>query len=80
VHLPLFVDKVRGSPLSGMGWLVTRPARFTTSDLKRAVTAMRQAGCSVTGAKIEPDGSILVLTDVARAANDRRNPLDRLHG
>jgi hypothetical protein len=43
----------------------------------RAVSAMRKAGCCVTGAKIEPDGSILVLTDVARVANDA-NPLDRV--
>jgi hypothetical protein len=57
---------------------MTRPARFSTADVTRAVKAMRKAGCSVTGAKIEPDGSILVLTDVARPANDR-NPLDRLH-
>jgi hypothetical protein len=55
-------------------------ARFTSADLCRAVTAMRKAGCLVTGAKIEPDGSILVLTDAARVANDRINPLDRLHG
>lgn len=57
---------------------MTKPARFTQADLTRAVTAMRKAGCCVTGAKIEPDGSILVLTDVARPANDI-NPLDRLH-
>jgi hypothetical protein len=55
---------------------VTKPARFTTADLTRAVTAMRKAGCSVAGAKIEPDGSILVLTEVARPANDL-NPLER---
>jgi hypothetical protein len=60
---------------------VTRAARFTAADLTRAVKcAMRKAGCCVTGAKIEPDGSILVLTDVAGIANDRINPLDRLHG
>lgn len=55
---------------------MTRPARFTSADLTRAVTAMRKAGCCVTGAKIEPDGSITVLTDLA-VANDR-NPLDRV--
>lgn len=59
---------------------MTRAARFTAADLTRAVCAMRKAGCCVTGAKIEPDGSILVLTDVAVAMNDRHNPLDRLHG
>lgn len=55
-------------------------ARFTTADLTRAVKAMRKAGCCVTGAEIKPDGSILVLTEVARPANDL-NPLERhLHG
>jgi len=58
---------------------MTRPARFTSADLERAVRAMRKAGCTVAGAKIELDGSITVLTDVARPANDH-NPLDRLHG
>jgi hypothetical protein len=56
---------------------MTRAARFTSADLTRAATAMRKAGFCVSGAKIEPDGSILVLTDVARAANDA-NPLDRV--
>jgi hypothetical protein len=59
---------------------MTRAARFTQADITRAVCAMRKAGCAVTGAKIEPDGSITVLTDLARAANDKLNPLDRLHG
>lgn len=56
---------------------MTRAARFTTADLTRAVNAMRKAGCSVAGAEIKPDGSIVVLTDVARPANDI-NPLHRM--
>ena len=56
---------------------MTRPARFTSADLTRAVKAMRKAGCCVTGAEIKPDGSIMVLTELAQAANDR-NPLDRV--
>jgi hypothetical protein len=56
---------------------MTRAARFTSADLTRAVSAMRKAGCCVAGAKIEPDGSITVLTDIAKAANDA-NPLDRV--
>lgn len=56
---------------------MTRPARFTSADLERAVKAMRKAGCLVTGAEIKPDGSIMVLTELAQAANDR-NPLDRV--
>jgi hypothetical protein len=58
---------------------MTKPTRFTQADLTRAVSAMRKAGCVVAAAKIEPDGSILVLTDLASPANDQ-NPLDRLHG
>jgi hypothetical protein len=58
---------------------MTRPARFTSADLTRAVRAMAKAGVCVAGAKIEPDGSILVLTEVGSAAN-LNNPLDRLHG
>ena len=54
-------------------------ARFTQADLTRAVTAMRKAGCLIAGAKIEPDGTITVLTAAPGGipANDR-NPLDRL--
>jgi hypothetical protein len=51
---------------------MTRPARFTAADLTRAVCAMRKAGCCVTGAKIEPDGSITVLTGERDADNDWR--------
>jgi hypothetical protein len=58
---------------------VTRAARFTSADLTRAVNAMRKAGCAVAGAEIKPDGSIVVLTALGNPANDRRNPLDRLH-
>jgi hypothetical protein len=38
---------------------------------------MAKAGCPVAGAKIELDGSITVLTEVTRPANDI-NPLERL--
>lgn len=59
---------------------MTKPARFSAADVARAVKAVRKAGCVISGAKIEPDGSILVLTEVARPANDI-NPLERhLHG
>jgi len=59
---------------------VTKPARFSAVDIKRAVKAMRDVGCEIAGAKIETDGSIIVLTGKPQPANDRRNPLDRLHG
>jgi hypothetical protein len=55
---------------------MTRAARFSQADLTRAARAMEKAGLRVSGAKIETDGSILVLTDVGQAANDI-NPLER---
>lgn len=55
-------------------------ARFSAVELKRAVNAMRKAGCIVAGAKINPaTGEIVVLTSEGEAANDVVNPLDRLH-
>jgi hypothetical protein len=57
---------------------MTRPARFSQSDLTRAVKALEKAGMSVAGAKINPDGTITVLTGEPQAANDRLNPLDRV--
>ena len=56
---------------------MTKAARFTQADLTRAVQAMRKAGVDVAGAKIQPDGTIVVLTGRAEAANDA-NPLDRV--
>ncbi len=56
---------------------MTRPARFSQADLTRAVHAMRKAGCDVAAAKIQPDGTIVVLTGGREAANDT-NPLDRV--
>jgi hypothetical protein len=51
---------------------MTRAARFTQADLTRAVVAMRKAGECVTGAKIEPDGSILVLVGPEQETDDWR--------
>lgn len=57
---------------------MTRAVRFTEADLARAIRAMRKAGERVAGARIEPDGAIIVLTGEGQAANDRLNPLDRV--
>lgn len=57
---------------------MTRAVRFSQADLTRAVKAIEAAGVSVAGAKINPDGSITVLTGEPSAANDRLNPLDRV--
>lgn len=58
---------------------MTRATRFTQADLKRAIAAVRKAGLPVSGATIGPDGSITILTQAGIPANDRSNPLDRLH-
>lgn len=57
---------------------MTARARFTQSDLTRAIKAMEKAGVHVAGAKIMPDGSITVLTGLPDAANDCANPMDRV--
>jgi hypothetical protein len=57
---------------------VTRAARFSQADLTRALKAFEKAGVSVAGGKINPDGSITILTGEPSAANDRLNPLDRV--
>lgn len=49
---------------------------FRKSDLVRACRAMEEAGLNVAGAKISPDGTIVVLTGKS-VANDI-NPLDRV--
>lgn len=56
---------------------MTRAARFSQSDLTRAIKGFERAGVQVSGARINPDGSI-VLTVGTDAANDRGNPLDRI--
>jgi hypothetical protein len=57
---------------------MTRPARFRESDLTRAVKAVEKVGLKIAGVEVDPDGTIRVLTG-STVANDRRNPLDRLH-
>lgn len=57
---------------------MTVHARFTMSDLSRAVRAMRKAGCVIAGAKINPaTGEIVVLTKEGAPANDEANPLEQ---
>jgi hypothetical protein len=57
---------------------MTRPARFRETDVSRAVRAVEKVGLSVARVRIEPDGSIEIVAG-AGVANDKRNPLDRLH-
>jgi len=56
---------------------VTKPARFTQSDLARALKAAVQADMRVSRAKITPLGEIELT--FGEAANDSGpNPLDRV--
>jgi hypothetical protein len=48
------------TPDGWRGW-VTKPARFTQSDVTRAIRAFEKAGLSVKRARIEPDGAIEVV-------------------
>lgn len=41
--------------------MTRRAARFTQADISRAAKAMRDAGCTVTGVRIDVDGTIEVL-------------------
>ena len=56
---------------------MTARASFRQTDLTRACKALEKAGLSVSGARITPDGAIVVLTG-KEAANDQINPLDRV--
>lgn len=59
---------------------MTRAARFTSADLTRALKSVDKAGLRGAVVELTPDGRIVILTAERAAANDRRNPLDRLHG
>jgi hypothetical protein len=59
---------------------MTRPARFTSADLTRALRSVDKAGMRGAVVKLTPTGEIVILTGEREAANDRRNPLDRVLG
>lgn len=60
---------------------MTKPVRFSQSDLERIFKAAKKADVRVL-ARIKPTGEIeaRMLTDGEERATDRPNPLDRLHG
>lgn len=60
---------------------MTKATRFTQADVTRALKAVEAAGLPVASIEISAQtGDIRILTGEPEAANDRANPLDRLHG
>lgn len=58
---------------------MSRRARFTQADVKRALNAARSAGFSQVRLEIDPMGNIaLEASDTDIAPMPRINPLDRL--
>lgn len=57
---------------------MTARARFSLADVERALRAAEKRGLNVSGYEIDPNGTIRILTGASQAANDRRNPLDRV--
>lgn len=62
------------------GAVVTAPARFTQSDLRRAAAGVRAAGLPIARIEVEPDGRIVVVVGEPGEEPDRANPLDRIFG
>jgi hypothetical protein len=58
---------------------VSRPVRFTTSDIERALKVASKVGLRVAGYEIEPNGTIRILTGEPEADDDWRvgSPLYR---
>lgn len=59
---------------------MTAPARFTKSDIKRAMSGAREAGYSRVRVGIDAAGNIVIdaANDSGLPPLDRPNPLDRL--
>ena len=49
---------------------MTRPARFTKDDVRRAVTGVTAAGQPVASVRIHPNGYIELLIGRAKPAHD----------
>jgi hypothetical protein len=56
--------------------MARRPARFTEADLMRAIKAALKVGLKVMSARIECDGSMLLVfaNGKAAASSEERNP------
>lgn len=57
---------------------MTAPARFTQSDIARAMKAARSVGFSHVRIAIDVMGNMVVDASDTNALVERRNPLDRL--
>ena len=57
---------------------MTAPARFTQSDIARAMKAAKSAGFSHVRGGIDVMGNIVVDASDTTPALERRNPLDRI--
>jgi hypothetical protein len=49
---------------------MTRAARFTKADVRRAVTGVAAAGLNVASVRIHPNGHIEVLLGKAKTSHD----------
>lgn len=57
---------------------MTAPARFTQSDITRAMKAARSVGFSHVRIAIDVMGNMVVDASDSTPALERRNPLDRI--
>lgn len=56
---------------------MTKPARFSQTDITRAIKGVEAAGLRVAGVDIQGDRIVVMIAGQDNAA--RRNPLDRLY-
>lgn len=49
---------------------MSKPARFTQADLKRAISATLSCGLSIKSARIKPNGEIEILPATGKPAHD----------
>jgi hypothetical protein len=57
---------------------MSRRAAFKQSDVTRALKGAVQAGLPVTGYRVEPDGTIMVLFEGKAPAPGANNPWDEV--
>jgi hypothetical protein len=55
---------------------MTAPARFTQSDVARAVSGARKGGLAIASVTIDPNGNITIMAAPAVATTLQANPWD----